>query len=291
MRLGWVYGAVAILGLGCTKHEVADDRAVGLAAVPDAGAKKPKVVRNPLPSEGAPGNIEGRVLFQGELPKPMNIGFGGAEECKPLMDDPVVRDVEVQDGGLSDAFVYVVEGLRPGKTYPPPTEPRVVDNKGCRFTPPVFGLRVNQKLEMTNSDPVLHTFSSRVPQNTFNYSVTGAGKKFETVFKHPEVMALLLCEIHPWMNSYVGVLDHPFFDTTDSQGHFSISGLEAGTYLLEAWHRALPSKQVEVVVKVGETSTVQFQFSQAELPAPNARRRQTPKRGNLGWLDSTGEKP
>lgn len=281
---------LAFVFVACTKREAPDAGTV-VAAPVDAGIKTVKKVRNPQPAVGAAGSISGRVVFEGETPKPMTINFGGAEECKPLMDDPLVRDVEVHDGGLSDVFVYVIEGLRPGSTYPVPTEPLVVNNRGCRFTPTVFGLRAGQKLEMVNSDPVLHTFSSRAPQNIFNYSVVGTGKKFETVFKNPEVMALLLCEVHPWMNSYVGVLEHPFFDTTDSKGHFSIPGLEAGSYLVEAWHRALPSKQIEVVVNAGADSKAEFHFSQQELPAPNTRRRLTSKRAHLGWLDSTGDTP
>jgi hypothetical protein len=253
--------------------------------------KTVKKVRNPVPTPGVTGSLSGTVWFNGETPRPMNINFGGAEECKPLMDDPVVRDVEVGDGGLADVFVYIVEGLRPGVTYPAPKEPLVVNNRGCRFTPTVFGLRAGQKLEMINADPVLHTFSSRAPQNIFNYSVVGTGKKFETVFKSAEVMALLLCEVHPWMNSYVGVLEHPFFDTTDSKGHFAIPGLEPGSYLVEAWHRALLSKQIEVVVNAGGDSKAEFHFSQQELPAPNTRRRLTSRRGHLGWLDSTGDTP
>lgn len=291
MRLVWLC-AVAVAVVACSKKEAEPSGGALAAAVPDAGPPaKPKVVRNPKPTAGPTGTISGTVRFAGDAPKPMNINFGGAEECKPLMDDPLVRDVEVHDGGLSDVFVYVIEGLRPGVTYPVPTEPLVINNLGCRFTPTVFGLRAGQKLEMVNSDPVLHTFSSRATQNIFNYSVMGAGKKFETVFKSAEAMALLLCEVHPWMNSYVGVMEHPFFDTTDSQGHFSFGGLEPGSYLIEAWHRALPAKQVEVVVSAGADAKAEFQFSQTELPAPNTRRRLTSKKGHLGWLDSTGDTP
>ena len=26
------------------------------------------------------------------------------------------------------------------------------------------------------------------------------------------------CDVHGWMNAYVGVLDHPFFSVTDADG-------------------------------------------------------------------------
>ena len=36
------------------------------------------------------------------------------------------------------------------------------------------------------------------------------------------------CDVHGWMNAYVGVLDHPFFAVTDKDGKFSLQGPAAG---------------------------------------------------------------
>ena len=35
------------------------------------------------------------------------------------------------------------------------------------------------------------------------------------------------CDVHGWMNAYVGVLDHPFFAVTDADGTFEIKGAAA----------------------------------------------------------------
>ena len=36
------------------------------------------------------------------------------------------------------------------------------------------------------------------------------------------------CDVHGWMNAYVGVLDHPFFAVTDEDGKFELKGLPPG---------------------------------------------------------------
>ena len=50
----------------------------------------------------------------------------------------------------------------------------------------------------------------------------------ERRFTHPEVMIPVKCDVHAWMRSYIGVLDHPFFAVTDANGSFAIEGLPPG---------------------------------------------------------------
>ena len=44
-------------------------------------------------------------------------------------------------------------------------------------------------------------------------------------FTAPEIMVTFKCDVHSWMNAYVGVLDHPYFAVTAEDGGFDISGL------------------------------------------------------------------
>ena len=46
------------------------------------------------------------------------------------------------------------------------------------------------------------------------------------------------CDVHPWMKTWVVVLDHPYWGVTDADGNYAIdlNGLESGEYELCFWH-------------------------------------------------------
>ena len=56
-------------------------------------------------------------------------------------------------------------------------------------------------------------------------------------------------------------MSRPFFDTTGKDGKFTIEGLEAGTYEIEAWHEPLGTRIVTVSVTADETKIVDFAIS------------------------------
>ena len=64
-------------------------------------------------------------------------------------------------------------------------------------------------------------------------------------FTAKEVMVPFKCDVHGWMNAYVGVLDHPYFAVTDKDGKFELKALPPGTYTIEAWHEKLGAQTAE----------------------------------------------
>jgi hypothetical protein len=81
-------------------------------------------------------------------------------------------------------------------------------------------------------------------------------------FDQPEVMVRVMCNIHPWMRAYIGVLPHPFYAVTSSDGVFEIRNLPPGQYTLEAWHEKLGTQQQKVTVGPKESPKVEFIFGQ-----------------------------
>ena len=71
------------------------------------------------------------------------------------------------------------------------------------------------------------------------------GMRFERTFTEPEVMVPFKCDVHGWMNAWVGVLDHPYFAVTGSDGAFDMSDLPPGDYVIEAWHEMLGNANPE----------------------------------------------
>jgi hypothetical protein len=66
------------------------------------------------------------------------------------------------------------------------------------------------------------------------------------------------------MNAFVGVFSHPFFSVTGTDGKFTISGLDPGTYEITAWHEKMGVQTASVTVGASDTKTQNFKFT---LPA------------------------
>ena len=220
--------AAALLGAGCsnkTEHKAATGGS--------AGAKP--VVETPAPTGSAV--IKGVVFFKGTPPEPV-AWSGASTECKGLHDDKL-QVVRVKDGKLQDVFVYVKAGL-PAGTYPTPTEPVEFDQKGCEFTPRVFGIMAGQPLSIGNGDKLLHNVKSPEFNQAFPF-----GAKRVMKLGEPAVMATIKCDVHPWMRAYAGVMEHPYFAVTKEDGTFEIKGLVDGEYTLAAWHEKLGTQEVK----------------------------------------------
>jgi hypothetical protein len=87
--------------------------------------------------------------------------------------------------------------------------------------------------------------------------------KTTKTFDRPEIMVPFICNIHPWMKSYIGVVGNPFFAVSNDDGQFEIKDLPAGTYVLEAWHEKMGTSQQKITVKAGEVKQISFTFTKS----------------------------
>lgn len=207
--------------------------------------------------------VSGKVLFQGTAPASQNVPTDADPTCQTAHPDGVNMDEVVvnSNGTLKNVFVYVKQGLE-GKTFETPKQPVVLDQNGCQYEPHVFGIQVNQPLEIRNSDDTLHNVHA-LPKNTkeFNLGMPMKGMKLTKTFTAPEVMVKIKCEVHPWMAGYIGVLAHPFYSVTNSEGAFEIKNLPAGQYVLEAWHEKYGTlTQCMAIGSAEEAQEVTFQY-------------------------------
>jgi hypothetical protein len=68
------------------------------------------------------------------------------------------------------------------------------------------------------------------------------------------------CNVHPWMKSYIGVVDNPFYAVTGKDGSFSLKGLPPGDYTIGVWTATFGAQERHLVVRAGETTTADFTF-------------------------------
>jgi len=258
LRKLWVYGTGFVLAVSVAACGGGSQSTSSTSAAPAASAGGGKKV-----DAATAGEVKGTVSLDGVAPKNAEIKMNADPVCvKQTAGSPQAQETFMvgKDGkSLANVFVYVKEGLSPDYSFDVPTEPAKIDQQNCRYHPHVFGMRVGQKLEIVNSDPTLHNIHAVPKANTeFNNGQPIQGMKMDHTFTAKEVMVPFKCDVHGWMNAYVGVLDHPFFAVTDEEGKFDIKGLPPGTYTIEAWHEKGGTVTQSVTVGPSETKDITF---------------------------------
>ncbi|MBI4056303.1 MAG: carboxypeptidase regulatory-like domain-containing protein [Elusimicrobia bacterium] len=193
-------------------------------------------------------NITGSVSYSGKVAKGGEIKFTADPKCAEQHKGEKVfaQDIVVNKGKLVNAFVYVKSGAPKGEA---PKQAVVLEQKGCWYHPLVVPLHVNQPLEIVNNDPTMHNINVKPKNNSpFNIAQPVKGMKSTKQFAKPEVLIPVQCNVHPWMRSYLAVVDNPYYATTDDKGNFTIKGLPAGKYVVEVVHGKLGTTSKEVTV-------------------------------------------
>ena len=230
---------------------------VNLGATREGGA--------PLPQTGATTgdgpDLSGRVTLLG-VPNPeLRIDFGPA--CGRLRTGPATTRhfVVGPEGGLANVLVW----LKNAHPSPPLVQPPELNQAGCMFEPYVLAVVAGQKFRVRNSDPTLHNLHFTPAKNhEINLGQTFQGQVNELAFRSPELSVRLKCDVHPWMFSYVHVLEHPYFAITDTNGFYRLpAGFPAGRYLVAARHLKAGEVAQQIDLPAGEQRILNFELAVA----------------------------
>jgi len=219
--------------------------------------------RQPVGNAQGGATVTGKVKFTGAKPTNPPIDMTEEPKCKAKYTTTPTRETVVvnPNGTLANVFVYVKSGLPASAKYETPKTGVLIDQDGCHYRPHVLGIMVGQTLEIKNSDGILHNIKAKgVKNRPFNISQPTTMTSTRT-FSAPEVMVPLECNVHGWMQAYLGVLPHPFYAITGADGSFTIKGLPPGTYTIEAWHEKYGTQTATVTVAGTESKTQDFTFA------------------------------
>jgi plastocyanin len=202
------------------------------------------------------GTIDGRVTLEGTPPKEQQLPLDAActASCKAHSEEMprFTRTYVTKDGGLGDVLVTLVD--IPAQPIPAGIGALTIDQRGCEYHPYVAACQVGQTIHVTNLDPLthnIHTLPEVSGNKEVNNSQAAEAKPLEFVYDKPEEFLRFKCDVHPWMFSYVSVLNHPFYAVTSEDGHFKIKGLPDGKYKVKFKHRKAGEKIEEVEIKDG----------------------------------------
>jgi hypothetical protein len=138
------------------------------------------------------------------------------------------------------------------------------DQKGCRFIPRVAAVRTDQQLNIVSDDPIAHnTRANPLKNQGFNIIIKPSDREgIKVPFKVAENLPIeIRCDIHPWMQGWVMVVDHPYVAVTGADGTFQIKNLPAGEHEFRVWQEkvgylgaAAGEKSVKVKVADGKVT-------------------------------------
>jgi RNA polymerase sigma factor (sigma-70 family) len=235
---------------------------------PREGPSQPPVTPPTLaPKPGTPliaSVVSGTVKLDGQPPEMPRIDMSNLPQChQQHKDDLRQESVTVgENGGLANVVVSIKK--QEGQDLPGtvPTEPAVLDQKGCQYVPHVVAVMVGQRIIVKNSDPFLHNVhplpEKNEGENRAMPNRDEAGARLKTP-REPEYFRVK-CDVHPWMAAWVAVLDNPYFAVTGKDGRFTLpKGLPDGDYTLTAWHEKYGEQTGRLTVKDGAGS-VDFVF-------------------------------
>lgn len=212
----------------------------------------------------AASSVTGTITFTGTPPKLSPLAMEADPACAKKHPTPAANEMLVLGSGntMGNIIVWVSKGLPSGKTYTAPKTPVVLDQNGCQYKPHAMGIMVGQPYRILNSDGILHNIHSLPKVNpSFNKPMPATLKEATTTFEKPEPIFQIKCDVHPWMAAYVGVFTHPFYAVTGTDGKYTISGLDPGTYEISAWHEKLGTQTATVTVGASGAKTQDFKFA------------------------------
>ncbi len=224
-------------------------------------------------SDGA--SITGKVSFEGAVPA------DAIESIKITKNNDVCGDgnrevvwVDVKDGALRGAFVFI-DKIKSGKKWPKPEFGEyLVVQKGCRFRPWAQVVRPGPFIIRNSDAGVLHNINAReligvekgrvVKKTLFNFGQPDPGDIKDKIKPRRSSYIGINCEAHNFMFGFMMAPTHPYAVVVGEDGSFSIDNLPPGKYTLKAWHPRYGIKKSKITVAANAAVEINFAFSEAK---------------------------
>jgi plastocyanin len=175
---------------------------------------------------------------------------------EPKMERPVIQryqstvEAPLTPSNPPAAVVYL-EGAFRAPDKPRSTTPAEMTQKNVAFAPDLIAVRVGTAVDFPNMDDTYHNVFSYSKPKRFDLGRYRKDERPATVvFDKPGVVTVH-CEIHDRMRGIILVLETPYFQKTDSTGHYRLQHLPAGRFTLKAFINENDVRTIPVELKDG----------------------------------------
>ncbi len=134
----------------------------------------------------------------------------------------------------------------------------VLDQRELKFVPYVLPVLVGTTVDFPNNDKNWHNLYAKSDAKKFDLGLYAPGKSRSATFDKPGVVRVL-CNVHPNMEAFIVVKEHPYFSALDSRGNYRLDGVPLGKFRVQVWHPQLGTTDTGVaIVRDGEVVDVNF---------------------------------
>jgi len=197
------------------------------------------VVAESTPAQSIEGSVE---LPKANAERGISSPYQGGPEMAGAPDPPT-------------AVVYL-EGVFPIAGHDRPVAQ--MTQKNLNFGPGILPIQVGTAVEFPNLDDTYHNVFSYSKAKRFDLGRYRKDEKPGSVLFDKPGVVTTHCEVHEKMRGTILVLETPYFQKTDSEGHYHLDHLPAGHYVLTAWCSEKDIRNQEVELKANATQRVDF---------------------------------
>jgi len=232
------------------------------------------------------GTLKGKIVLDGELPKETQTlvvtkGDPAAKDAAVCAAQDVPRETLIvnmeskdpNEHGIKNVIIYLAK--KPSKIHPDLAKSKdaelTFDQKGCRFIPHAMVVRTDQQVRVLSDDGVAHNTHSNPIKNTpENFIVPPNDRKGVLMKPLPSaerVPIRINCDIHPWMEAYWVIVDHPYATVTDEKGNYVIENLPEGEHDFVFWHEGCGylEKKLPIKIKAGDNQQKLMKYKASQI--------------------------
>jgi plastocyanin len=155
---------------------------------------------------------------------------------------------DLKDASHVVVWLTALDPVQRERSTNPPQHYRMVQ-RNKRFEPQLLVVPMGSVVDFPNADPWFHNVFSLYRGKRFDLGLYQAGSQKSIRFDRAGP-SYLFCNIHPEMTGVILAVDSNLFALSDKAGHFSISGVPPGRYLIHVWHENASAETLQSLQKV-----------------------------------------